>query len=113
MRRGLRTAITAARGSTIKGCTTLLSESSFWGDEKFLFTGFPNRGERFAIIYSIIASCARHQVDALAYLRDVLTRLPAMNNRDDLGALLPARWKLIPAIARSVFTRALYTRHFW
>jgi hypothetical protein len=26
-------------------------------------------------------------------LRDVLTRLPRMTNRDDLGALTPARWQ--------------------
>jgi hypothetical protein len=29
----------------------------------------------------------------MAYLRDVLTRLPAMTNRDDLGLLTPARWQ--------------------
>ena len=31
--------------------------------------------------------------DRLAYLRDVLTRLPAMTNQDDLTALTPAHWQ--------------------
>jgi hypothetical protein len=37
-------------------------------------------------------SCRRHGKDPLAYLRDVLTRLPAMTNQDDLGPLLPRNW---------------------
>ncbi|MDV7393576.1 transposase domain-containing protein [Arthrospira platensis SPKY1] len=28
-----------------------------------------------------------------AYLRDVLTRLPAMNNQDDLTELMPQNWQ--------------------
>ncbi len=35
----------------------------------------------------------RHGVEPLAYLRDVLSRLPSMTNQDDLGPLLPSRWK--------------------
>jgi hypothetical protein len=38
-------------------------------------------------------SCQRHGKDPLAYLRDVLTRLPAMTNQDDLGPLTPAQWQ--------------------
>jgi hypothetical protein len=45
-------------------------------------------------IYSLVVSCQRHGKDRLAYLRDELTRLPAMTNQDDLAALTPARWKL-------------------
>ena len=30
---------------------------------------------------------------SFAYLKDVLSRLPAMINQDDLAALTPARWK--------------------
>ena len=88
------------------GCTRLdnnLMENairgSALGKKNFLFIGHPDAGERSAIIYSIIASCARHQIDPLAYLRDVLTRLPAMTTSDDLDALTPARWKPVPAIA--------------
>lgn len=88
------------------GCTRLdnnLMENairgSALGKKNFLFIGHPAAGERSAIIYSIIASCARHRLDALAYLRDVLSRLPAMTTSDDLDALTPARWKPAPAVA--------------
>lgn len=35
----------------------------------------------------------RHGKDPLAYLRDVLPRLPLMTNQDDLNALAPAHWQ--------------------
>ena len=43
-------------------------------------------------IYSIVVSCQRHRKDPLAYMRDVLTRLPRMTNQDDLDALTPSNW---------------------
>lgn len=49
-------------------------------------------GQRSAILYSIVVSCQRHGKDPHAYLKDVLTRLPAMTNQDDLSALTPAHW---------------------
>jgi transposase len=63
------------------------------GKKNWLFVGHPDAGQRSAILYSIIVSCLRHGVEPLAYLRDVLTRLPSMTNQDDLGPLLPSRWK--------------------
>jgi len=45
--------------------------------------------------FSLIASCHRHGIDAFAYLRDILTRLPLLGpapSRDDLRPLLPDRW---------------------
>jgi transposase len=33
------------------------------------------------VIYSIIENCRRRGVEAYSYLRDVLTRLPPMTNR--------------------------------
>ena len=62
------------------------------GKKNWLFIGHPGAGQRSAIIYSIVVSCQRLGKDPLAYLRDVLTRLPAMTNHDDLAALTPARW---------------------
>ena len=38
----------------------------------------------------------RHGIDPLAYLRDVLTRLPAMTNQDDLTLLLTSKWSPPP-----------------
>ena len=67
------------------------------GKKNWLFIGHPDAGQRSAIIYSIVISCRRHGKDPHAYLRDVLTRLPAMTNRDDMDALTPARWQ--PAAA--------------
>ena len=63
------------------------------GKKNWLFIGHPDAGQRSAIIYSLVVSCQRHGKDPMAYLRDVLTRLPAMTNRDDLGLLTPARWQ--------------------
>lgn len=53
---------------------------------------FAAAGQRSAILYSLIVSCQRHGKDPLVYLRDVLTRLPRMTNRDDLTPLLPSNW---------------------
>ena len=65
-----------------------------WHNKKnWLFIGSPDAGERTAIIYSVLISCRRFGVEPLAYLRDVLSRLPAMNNQDNLEELLPDRWK--------------------
>lgn len=63
------------------------------GKKNWLFIGHPDAGQRTAIIYSIVVSCQRHGVDPHLYLRDVLTRLPAMTTRDDMDALLPSNWK--------------------
>jgi transposase len=63
------------------------------GAKNWLFIGHPDAGDRSAIIYSLVVSCRRHGIDPLAYLRDVLTRLPTLTNRDDLRALTPARWR--------------------
>lgn len=63
------------------------------GKKNWLFIGHPDAGQRSAIIYSIVVSCQRHGKDPHAYLRDVLTRLPAMSNQDDLTPLTPAHWQ--------------------
>jgi transposase len=62
------------------------------GKKNWLFIGNPGAGQRSAILYSIVISCRRHGKDPLAYLRDVLTRLPRMTNQDDLTPLLPSQW---------------------
>jgi hypothetical protein len=50
-----------------------------------------------------MVECAkRHGHDPEVWLADVLERLPAMTNRDDLGALLPSRWQ--PATAPAAHT---------
>lgn len=63
------------------------------GKKNWLFIGHPDAGQRSAIIYSIVVSCQRRGIDPLAYMRDVLTRLPTMTNRDNLDPLTPAHWQ--------------------
>jgi hypothetical protein len=53
----------------------------------------PCRRRAQPILYSVIVSCLRHGVEPLAYLRDVLTRLPAMTNQDYLALILPSNWR--------------------
>ncbi len=63
------------------------------GKKNWLFIGHPDAGQRSAIIYSLVVSCQRHGHDPLAYLRDVLGRLPTLTNQDDLKPLLPGHWQ--------------------
>jgi transposase len=61
------------------------------GKKNWLFFGDAEAGERSAIIYSIIESCRRHGIEAYTYLRDVLTRLPSMTNRQ-IKDIVPKAW---------------------
>lgn len=63
------------------------------GKKNWLFIGHPDAGERSAIIYSIVVSCERYGIDPLAYVSDILKRLPSLTNKDNIDALLPANWK--------------------
>ncbi len=65
------------------------------GRRNWLFCGSDRGGRAAAIHFSLLASCKRHGHDPWVYLRDVLTRLPAMlpgASEEDLLALLPHRW---------------------
>ena len=62
------------------------------GRKNWLFCGSDNGGATAAILFSLIATCQRHGVDPLAYLRDVLTRIAALPI-SRLPELLPDRWK--------------------
>jgi len=48
--------------------------------KNWLFFGDADAGQRGAILYTIIESCRRRGVEAYAYLRDVLSRLPHLTN---------------------------------
>jgi transposase len=62
------------------------------GKKNWLFIGHPQAGWRSAVIYSIIVSCKRRDIDPWEYLRDVLSRVPAMQ-QSQISSLLPANWK--------------------
>jgi transposase len=61
------------------------------GKKNWLFIGDAAAGERSAILYTLIENCRRRGMDPYAYLRDVLTRLPRMTNRQ-IPEVSPAAW---------------------
>jgi transposase len=61
------------------------------GKKNWLFVGDADAGERSAIIYTVIESCRRRGLDPYAYLREVLTRLPHMTNRQ-IPEVTPEAW---------------------
>jgi len=43
------------------------------------------------VIYSVIESCRRRRIEPYTYLKDVLTQLPDMTNRE-LWRIIPEKW---------------------
>jgi transposase len=70
------------------------------GRKNWMFAGSDNGGHRAAIIYSLVASCARLKIDPYAYLCDVLERLPT-HSPDALAELTPQAWKLSQVAAQT------------
>lgn len=66
----------------------------------FLFVGSHAGGDRAAVAYSILASCALADVNPVDYLADVLPRLArGIVVSRDVPAMLPAAWKAARAAA--------------
>lgn len=66
------------------------------GRRNWLFCGSDRGGRAAAVHFSLIASCARHELDPFAYLRDLFRQLPRLKAKPDpeaLRNLLPDRWK--------------------
>ena len=61
------------------------------GRKNWLFAGSLRAGERAAAVMSLIQSAKLNGLDPLAYLTDVLERLPTQPN-SRVGELLPHRW---------------------
>jgi transposase len=61
------------------------------GRKNYLFAGSDAGGRSAAILYSVVGTCRRIGLDPLAYLRDVLRRLPSLPD-SRLDDLLPGRW---------------------
>lgn len=61
------------------------------GKKNWLFFGDAEAGQRSAILYTIIESCRRREINPYEYLRDVLTRLPYATNWT-VGELTPENW---------------------
>jgi len=64
------------------------------GRKNWLFAGSDNGGRTAATLFSFIATCQRHNVEPMAYLRDVLARIAA-TPLSRLDQLLPDRWRPI------------------
>jgi transposase len=62
------------------------------GRKNWLFAGSDNGGRTAATLFSLIATCQRHQVEPMAYLRDVLARIAATPT-SQLADLLPDCWQ--------------------
>jgi transposase len=61
------------------------------GKKNWLFVGEAGAGQRGAIIYTIIESCRRRNIDPYAYLKEVLTRLPQMTT-GQIPTITPEAW---------------------
>jgi transposase len=72
------------------------------GKKNWLFVGGETTGQSAAIIYTLVECARRYGHNPEAYLADILERLPAMTNRDDLGVLLPSRWQPATAAGATV-----------
>jgi transposase len=58
-----------------------------------LFFGHPRAGRLFAVLFSLVGMCIGNDVEPVAYLTDVLTRVRDDLSDDQLDALLPDRWQ--------------------
>lgn len=61
------------------------------GRKNWLFCGSDTGGRTAAVLFSLIATCRRHDVNPFEYLRDVLTRIAA-HPHNRLADLLPQNW---------------------
>jgi transposase len=62
------------------------------GRSNYLFFGHEDAGHNFAVLYTLVASCEKNGVNAIAYLTDVLTRIQT-HPASRIEELLPHRWK--------------------
>lgn len=62
------------------------------GRGNYLFFGHEEAGNDFAVLYTLVASCEKHGVNAIDYLTDVLIRVQT-HPAHRVDELLPHRWK--------------------
>ena len=62
------------------------------GKKNWLFFGSEEAGERSAVMYTLMENCKMHGVEPIAYLKDVLERLPITTNKQ-VDQLTPLNWK--------------------
>ena len=64
------------------------------GKKNFLFFGSPESGQTSAVIYSLIETCRKLDINPADYLREVLNALPTMKQAEATN-WTPTRWKSI------------------
>jgi hypothetical protein len=62
------------------------------GRKNWLFSGHDESAQGYAILWSLIASAQRHEIDVQLYLRSVLAHLPGLP-AEELQNYLPDAWK--------------------
>ncbi|MFM8764756.1 MAG: transposase [Spartobacteria bacterium] len=75
------------------------------GKKNWLFIGGAEAGKKTAILYTVLESCRRRGIDPLAYLHDVLTRLPRATNHN-VHELTPENWAKARAASRRQYAAA-------
>lgn len=65
------------------------------GRKNYLFAGSHDAARRTAALYSLMRTCAQHDVPPLPYLTDVLRKLAEGWDQGRLEELLPDRWQLL------------------
>ncbi len=63
------------------------------GRKNWLFVGHPKAGDRSAILYSILISCQRPEINPYDYLCDVLSKDTQNLGDKELAAQTPVNWK--------------------
>jgi transposase len=61
------------------------------GRRNWTFLGGDRGGRTAAVLYSLAGTCKHRNIDPLAYIEDILRRLPS-HPADQLGLLLPDVW---------------------
>lgn len=74
------------------------------GRRNWMFAGSEAGGRRGALMYSLLGTCKLNGIEPLAYLTDILERMPTARMKD-LDAMLPWNWQ--PAVTTSDVKAAL------
>ncbi|WP_136062351.1 IS66 family transposase [Pontiella sulfatireligans] len=82
---------------TLEICNNLVENAirpTAIGKKNFLFFGSQESGQTSAVIYSLIETCRKLDINSADYLRETLSALPTMQ-QSEAADWTPARWKSI------------------
>jgi len=63
------------------------------GRKNWVYVGIEEAGQPAAVLMSLLQTCVEHGVNAIEYLRDVLTRIGEPGSAKEIADLTPAAWK--------------------